>query len=198
MSRSTVRFLGFVVGAVVATTGTAAADSLPRLGVMLDAGVPDGGTASLVYRPLSRVRLSAGVSHNIVGPGVRGGITLSPLNTWIRPTIAGTYGRYFERDANPAIRMVTGDDDFSSPQLEKFGYDYADAHVGLELGRKRVTFYLNAGITRVTGNVRNLDEAIAGDEMDGTDGDTTVTFTEDPSVTMTTLSARFGFVFYIK
>ena len=75
------------------------------------------------------------------------------------------------------------------------GYDYADAHLGLELGRRRVTFYLHGGLTRVTGHVRNLDQTTGG--ADGS-GDVSVSFTRDPSVTLTTLSARLGLVVYIR
>ena len=160
----------------------AAADPLPRLGVMADVGVPDGGTAALVVRPLAQVRLSAGLSHNLIGPGVRGAITLVPLPTWFTPTLSVSYGHYFERDATSAARSVSGDPMLSSPALERVGYDYADAHLGLELGRRRVTFYLHGGLTRVTGHVRNLDQTTGG--ADGS-GDVSVSFTRDPSVTLT-------------
>jgi len=180
---------------VLAATGVATADSLPKVGVMADVGLPDGGTAALVFRPVSLVRLSGGVSHNGIGPGVRAGVTLIPLSSWITPTLSATYGHYFERDANPVARMLSGDGELSSPALEHVGYDYGDAHLGLELGRKRVTFYLHAGVTRVQTHARDLDAAAAA----GADGssDVTVTFTQDPSVTLTTLSARLGFVVYL-
>lgn len=179
-----------VVAAALAGTGLAAAD--PAIGVMADVGVPDGGTASLVYRPIAPVRLSAGVSHNLVGPGVRGGITLIPLSSWITPTLSASYGRFVERDANPTARRVSGDPMLSSPALERVGYDYADAHLGLELGRQRVTFFLHAGVTRISGQVRNLGQ-LGGDEP----SDVTVTFTQDPAVTVTTVSARLGLILYL-
>jgi hypothetical protein len=188
MPRNAVTLLA--LAGMIAAAGTAAAEPRPRLGVMVDAGVPDGGNASLVYRPVSRVRLAAGVSHNLVGPGVRGSVTLAPLTTWITPTLSATYGRFFERDASKVARIVTGDDILESPAHERFGYDYADAHLGLELGRERVTFFLHGGVTRVRGQVHDLDE-------NNNDGEATVTFSEDPRVTMTTVSARLGFIFYI-
>jgi hypothetical protein len=187
--------LGLVVAVWAGTAGVARADDLPSIGLMVDAGLPDGGTAALVYRPLSFLRLNGGVSHNLVGPGVRGGVTLVALPWWFSPTVSATYGHYFERDANEAARTVSGDDMLDSPALERFGYDYADAHLGFELGRKRATFYLHAGVTRVTGHVRNLDQVGADAEPD--DGNASVSFTQDPNVTMTTLSARFGLIVYI-
>lgn len=171
----------------------AAADNLPKLGVMADVGVPDGGTAALVVRPVSLVRVSAGASYNTVSPGVRGTVTLIPLSTWITPTVSASYGRYFERDATGTARTVSGDAMLSSPALERVGYDYADAHVGLELGQRHATFFIHAGFTRVAGHVRNLDEATASDEPSSV----SVSFTKDPSFTVTSLSARVGLIFYI-
>lgn len=182
--------------AAVTAPSARAETAPPRLGLMLDAGVPDGGNVSLVYRPISRVRLNAGVSHNLVGPGVRGGITLAPFTTWFTPTVSGTYGRFFERDANPAARMMLNDPALSSPALERFGYDYADAHLGLEFGRRRLTFFIHGGVTRVWGSVHNLDDAGETDGAQADDG-MTVTFTEDPTFTLTTLSARLGLVYYL-
>lgn len=184
-----------LVLALVAPVARAAAEPLPRIGVMADVGLPDGGTAALVVRPLALVRLSAGVSHNLIGPGLRGAVTLVPLPTWITPTLSVSYGHYFERDATSTARSVSGDPMLSSPALEKVGYDYADAHLGLELGRRRVTFYLHGGLTRMTGHVRNLDQTTGA--ADGS-GDVSVSFTRDPAVTLTTLSARLGLVVYIR
>src|SRR5580704_8838962 len=46
----------------------------PRIGVALDVGVPDGATASLVYRPLRALRVEAGLSHNLISLGGRGSV----------------------------------------------------------------------------------------------------------------------------
>lgn len=185
MMRRAVAMLG-AIGALAA--GEARAES--KVGVMIDAGVPDGGTAALVLRPVTRVRLSGGVSHNGVGPGVRAGATVAALTGWFTPTVSATYGRFFERDANPMARLVLGDPEMSEPALERFGYQYGDAHVGLEMGRERVTFYVHAGMTRVQTTLHEVDEA-------GTEEEASVTFTEDPSVTVTTVSARIGLVVYL-
>lgn len=182
-----------VLGAVLAVGGAAhASPKVPSVGVMTDVGVPDGATVSLVYRPVSPVRVSLGASHNLVGPGVRAGITLVPVRAWVSPTLSLSAGHFAERDANPVARMVTGDSTYSSPALERFGYDYADAHVGLAFGRRHATFYVDGGVSRVVGNVRNL-AAIT----EPTDDMASVSYTEDPAVTINTLSARVGLVIYI-
>jgi ABC-type transport system substrate-binding protein len=158
----------------------------PGVGVMADVGVPDGATASLALRPIKAITVHGGVSHNYVSRGFRGGVALAPINTWIRPTLSADYGRYAEGDANPLARMISGDATYHSATLERVGYSYTNAHIGFEMGRT-FTFYLRAGVTRVDGAIRNLGE----------DSDS-ITFTQDPRATVTTLSARLGFTYYIK
>ena len=125
-----------------------------RVGVMADVGLPDGAMASLVYRPISALRVHAGIGHNYVSKGVRGGLTFVPFRTWLTPTLSVDYGRYFEGDANPLARMLSGDASYSSPYLEHVGYDYANGHIGIQFGRERATFYIAGGVTRVTSDVR--------------------------------------------
>ena len=159
------------------------------LGVTVDAGVPDGAAASIVYRPISRVRLHAGATHNMVTTGARAGVTLSPLRTWFSPTLNLDVGSYPEGDANPLARMISGDSSFQSAMLERVGYRYANAHLGLEFGRERATFYIHGGASYIATQVHGLD-AMADD------GSTSVTFTEDPKVRLLTVSARIGLIIY--
>jgi hypothetical protein len=125
---------------------------------------------------------------------MRGGVTLSPLGTWIRPTLSADVGRQFEGDANPLVRMVTGDEAFSSPLLDRIGYDYAAARLGVELGRDRFTFFIHAGFTHIRGDVHGLALPDASDEMSNTQ----INFTTTPTLELTTLSARLGFILYLK
>ena len=145
-----------------------------------------------MFRPVALIRLHAGASHNAVSYGARGGITLVPLRTWLSPTLSLDYGMFSEGNANPVVQMVTGDGSFSSSVLERFGYRYANAHVGLEFGRERATFYLHAGLSYVTGTLHGLSEATRDDGMSST----TITFSEDPTFTTTTLSARVGVILF--
>jgi hypothetical protein len=179
---------------VALVSGPAAADSW-RLGVSADVGVPDGGTAAVSVAPISLLRVHAGVSHNSVSPGIRVGATLVPLQTFVTPTLSVDWGRFKEGDANPMARRISGDDSIDSPALERFGYDYANAHVGLEIGRSW-TFYLHAGASRVTSVAHGL-EAELESMADTGDPSTKITFTEDPKVTAWVPSARIGFIVHL-
>ena len=148
---------------ILALGGVASADT--KLGVMADAGVPDGATASIVYRPMSAVRLHGGVGHNIISTGFRVGATVAPIKAWISPTLSLDYGRYPKGELDAFDRQMT------------VGYDFANAHVGVVLGRKRASFYLQAGMSRVGGTVH--DE------------------TTDANLVVWTPSARLGFVLYV-
>lgn len=173
-------------------TASVSPEAHPRFALMTDVGVPDAGVASLVYRPLRAVQLHAGVGYNAISPGVRAGITIAPLPWWFTPTLSFDYGRYFEGDANPLARRVSGDDEFHSDMLERVGYDYANGHLGLQFGQRRVSFYLRAGVSRITGNIRNLESVTGG--MD--EASTSVAFTEDPHVELWSVSAKLGLVVY--
>ncbi|MEO8844594.1 MAG: hypothetical protein ABI591_20975 [Kofleriaceae bacterium] len=163
-------------------------------GVMVDLGVPDGAVASLVLRPTRALRLEAGVADNLVSPGVRGTVTWIPFATWATPVLSVGYGHYFERNANAIAQQLAGDNSFTSPLLEKVGYEFANARVGLEFGRKYVTFFLHAGVSRVTGQVHNLDQVA----MSQTAKDSMVSITStDPKVTLWGVSANLGFIVYV-
>jgi len=171
----------------------AASSGSPRFGAMADVGLPDGATVSIVYRPIRAIRLHGGLSHNLISLGQRAGITWVPLSWWVSPTLSVEYGHYADGNANPLVRMVSGDTTFSSAVLDRVGYDYANAHLGLEFGRKWFTFYLHAGVSRVTGTVHNLSAAT----MSESSGTTSISFSKDPSVQLVSVSARLGFIVYL-
>lgn len=175
---------------VVVFAAASAAHAEPWLGLTVDAGVPDGVATAIVVRPTSRLRLHGGITHNAISRGARAGVTLAPLRTWISPTLSLDVGAYPEGDANPLVRRATGDATFHATMLERVGYQYANAHVGIELGRERATFYIHAGVSYLSTNVRGLDGA-------SDDATTMVTFTQDPVIEAWTISARLGFILYI-
>jgi hypothetical protein len=183
---------GLLAASVLVAASTASADTM--FGVSTDVGVPDGAMASLVVRPLSYMKLHAGAGYNMISPGYRAGITLG-LPTWFSPTLSFSYGRYKEGDANPLARMVSGDDTVSDSRLEKVGYNFADGYVGLQFGRERVQFMIEAGYSRIHGQVHNLNDM---DSSSDPDSKTEFTFTQDPNVTVWSLSARLGLTVYVK
>jgi len=175
------------------TSLAAAPSDLPRIGAGLDLGLPDGATASIVARPLRAIRAHAGLSHNGISLGERAGLTWVPLSWWASPTLSVEYGHYADGNANPLVRAVIGDRTFSSAVLDRVGYNYANAHLGLELGRRWFTFYLHAGVSRVTASVHNL----SAETMSASSGTTSVSFARDPSVRLWSVSARVGFIVYL-
>jgi hypothetical protein len=177
----------------VASVAAPAAQRSPRIGVSADLGLPDGATLSVVYRPIRALRLHAGLSHNLISLGEQVGVTLVPLAWWASPTLSLDYGHFAEGNANPAVRRFSGSDDSSSPALDRVGYDYANARVGLELGRRWFTFYLHAGVSRISGTIHNLDAATMSSSM----GTTSVSFPTDPTVRVWSVSASLGFVAYL-
>ncbi len=177
-----------LVAAAVLAPSAAHADR--TLGVTVDAGVPDGAAASIVYRPISQFRFHAGATHNMITTGVRAGVSIVPLRSWFSPTLNVDAGSYAEGDANPLVQMVSGNSELHNDQLERVGYRYANAHLGLEFGRQRATFYLHAGGSYIAGKIRNLNAASDGSSS------TTVSFTTDPDVRLLTVSAKLGLIIY--
>ncbi|HEY0476548.1 MAG TPA: hypothetical protein VGD37_03440 [Kofleriaceae bacterium] len=174
-------------------TAGAVSSGSRRFGAMADLGLPDGATVSIVYRPIRAIRLHAGLSHNLISLGQRAGITWVPLSWWASPTLSVEYGHYADGNANPLVRAVSGDTTFSSAVLDRVGYNYANAHLGFELGRKWFTFYVHAGASRITGTVHNLTAATMSESA----GTTSVMFSKDPTVQLWSVSARLGFIVYL-
>ena len=158
-----------------------------RYGLAFDVGLPDGATAALVISPVRSLAVSAGLSYNGISYGGRAGVTWTPLAGTISPTLSADVGHFAEGDANPLVQLVTGKPMFSSPVLDRVGYDYADAHIGIAITRRSFALFVRAGVSRVTGAIHDLD-ALAGGKM--------VMFGSDPTVTLTTVSARLGVIYY--
>jgi hypothetical protein len=182
---------------LVATAAPTAPDSSTsgKLGVIAGLGLPDGGTLGLAWRPVRPLRLEASFAHNYISPGYRGGITYIVLRSWATPTLGIGYGHFYDRDANSAVRTITGDATFDSAMLDRVGYDYADARIGLELGRKHFTFYLHAGVTRLTGQIHDVAQA---SNMAAQQSGSMVTVTStDPNVRLWAPTVDLGFVVYL-
>lgn len=206
-NRSLLGFLG-ALALVPATASAAQVDAaykpasstvvpkrLPRLGVMADAGAPDGANGSLVYRPFSWLRSYAGGGTNLISKGFRGGLTLVPFGSG--PSASIEAGHYFDGDANGLARRFAGPT-FGSPALERVGYDYANFHVGLDFGSRRATFFIHGGMSYVRATVHNMDQVVASavGSSDG-NGTTEISFTKDPIVRAWLPSVKLGLIVYI-
>jgi hypothetical protein len=123
-------------------------DPEPRntiFGIGIDGGAPGGAGFTLLVRPLWWLRLNGGVAYNVAGLGYRGGITLSPGDWAVTPTLNIDAGRYLSGDYN---KVVTTTDPNVRSLLSKTTYTFATAQVGLEFGsQRRFAFYVRGGLT---------------------------------------------------
>ncbi len=166
-----------------------------RVGLMMDAGLPDGFNAALVYRPWQFLRAEAGGGYNLISPGVRAGATLIPFG-W-GPSFTAEAGRYFEGNANGLARKIAGSDFKDSALLERVGYDYANLHLGFEFGSRRMTFYLHGGMSYLRGKVHNADSVVQSQTAGLLGAGSEVSVKQDPAVKVAAPSAKFGIIVYL-
>jgi hypothetical protein len=138
--------------------------ALPRLrrfGVALNAGIsgilPDVGL-HFVYRPFRFLRAGVGLGHNLIKPGVQASVSL--INPYFLPlSLTGEIGQFFEGDVNSAINRFAGQKT-DLAILHKVGYRYANALLGLELGSRRMTFYIRGGATTMNMTLKGFDQVL--------------------------------------
>jgi hypothetical protein len=134
--------------AQVTPAGQALTPPRTHLGVLVDVGFPDGAGLSVAYRPYHWLRFQAGAMNNIVGTGIRAGVSLIPFYFWISPALTLEGGHFFPGDVTWLARRVLHRPDLSSPLLQHIGYNFGSAQIGIELGSpRRIAFSLRAGIS---------------------------------------------------
>jgi hypothetical protein len=166
---------------------------LTRIGLNADVGLPDGANASLVYRPKAWVRAQLGMGYNMVSPGVRAGLTLIPFGWGPSATLEG--GHYFDGNANGMARKIAGSSFKDSALLERVGYDFANAHLGWEMGSRRVTFYFHGGMSYVHATLHNADAALQENGLIPMGNKVSVK--QDPTVKVVAPSAKLGLIVYL-
>src|SRR5579872_3746419 len=167
----------------------AKSDALPLIGMMVDAGLPDGMNGSLIVRPTSWLRTEIGGGYNMISSGVRGGLALIPFGSG--PSLTLEAGHYFDGNANGLAKKFAGPGFKDNALLERIGYDYANAHLGIEFGSQRVTFYIHGGMSYIRASVHNVDAVIQQQASnDGLGSDTTVSVKQDPVIKAWTPSAK--------
>jgi hypothetical protein len=165
------------------------------LGLMADAGVPDGANAALALRVAPWLRLHLGGGHNTVSAGVRGGVTWLPLGAG--PSLSVDVGHYRDGDANGVVRGFVGNNRWLTPLFERIGYTYVNTQLGLELGRGSLQFYVHGGVSYLRAVLHNADAALEGRGSTTTaSGTTTVRITQDPIVHAWIPSVKLGMVVY--
>lgn len=161
------------------------------LGVMLDAGAPDGVGVSAVVRPVHWLRINGGLTTNTLSLGVRGGISLLPLSTFISPSINLDVGHYFNTNYNKLIDRLGGIPLQTTVPIEDVGFNYGGASLGLEIGKPdRFSFYLHVGLTHGSMVIEDAEKLLQD-------------VTNDPDITakplnlrFTTPSVKLGFLLY--
>ena len=177
---------------VAATAAPASPKRLPIFGLMADVGVPDGLNVSLAIRPRKWVRFCAGGGTNSISHGWRMGVTLLPFGQG--PSASVEYGGYQDGDANALAKKLMGSGFNGSPVLERVGYQYLNARLGLDFGSRRFVFFIHGGVSVLWGQIHNLDAALAGA---GDTGTTEVLVRQDPNAKAVGPSVKLGFIGYV-
>jgi hypothetical protein len=168
---------------------------LPRFGLAVDAGAPEGVNVSLTWRPLAAVRLWGGPSWNYVAFGAHAGATLIPLSWIVSPILCVEAGRYFASDLTWLATRAGGVPDELAPLLEKVSYDYASLQLGLELGSQRgLAFSIRAGLSWFSLVARGTARTTASGGTTGA-SDAQVELT-DPRFTATMPSVKMGLQYW--
>jgi hypothetical protein len=169
----------------------------PRLklfGLQLSTGLPDGATGSVVVRPTSWLRAHLGGGYNMIGPSVQGGLALIPFG-W-GPSLTVEAGHYFDGNANGLARKMVGPTFEDNALLERVGYDYANGHLGLELGEQTFTFFIHGGMSYISTQVNNVDVALK--DATGSDMSTTeLSISRPPKIKAFVPSMKLGFILYV-
>lgn len=177
---------------VEATAPRSDGPGVPRFGLLLDAGVPDGVAVAAVFRPVEAVRFTFGPSYNGLGLGLQAGVGLVPFRWIVNPSLDLEAGRYFEADLT-WLADRRGVPDELRPLLRHVSYGYVSGHLGLELGSDRgLTFFLRAGLTYVATTARGTARSTA---TSGPSAGTTVEI-KDPKLTGTMPSVKLGLLLY--
>ena len=113
----------------------------PFIGLMLDLGVPDVLTLAAVIRPLDWLRVTGGLSHNLLSIGLRAGVGVVPFDYWVSPSLMLEIGHFF--NGNP--QSIVNQDGVPT----EISYFFANIQGGLNFNIGRVVIFLRGGVSRV-------------------------------------------------
>lgn len=159
------------------------------LGVMADAGVPDGAMGALQVRPLDWLRLHLGAGTNTVSLGYRLGATVIPFG-W-GPSLSLEAGHFRDGNANGLVRSVVGYNDEVKSLFDRVGYTFYNAQLGFELGRGNFQFFIHGGFSFLRATLPGAAEALMKSSANN-DPSTTITLRQDPIVRVWTPSVKLG------
>jgi hypothetical protein len=135
--------------AAPAAAATPSVRPLPRLGLVLDAGLPGGAGLLAQARLAERLRLQAGPFWTGVGFGVKGGAVVAPFRGAVAPVLELEAAYGFRAD----LSFLAGRGDVPeelAPVLGRARYAYAAAYLGLDVGSpRRLSLFVRAGLARL-------------------------------------------------
>ncbi len=119
-----------------------------RFGAMVDAGAPEGLGASALMRPWRWLRVHAGAAKNSLGFGVRGGLSFTPLELLISPTLDFEGSHYFNADYDKLLTQLRGQPTTTATGIHDVGYNSVSTRLGLEFSPSRyVTLFGGVGLS---------------------------------------------------
>jgi hypothetical protein len=162
---------------------------LPWLGASVFVGAPDGAGVAVVVRPWRWLRVEAGALHNLVSPGVYGGVSGLLLPGWLTPSLTLEGGYYFPGNANGVVQLVRPS--FQSHFLDSVQYNFINAHLGLELGSpRRFTFFVHGGFTHVNASDNSFTAGLAQNTNMNWSGTAA-------TASLNAVSGKLGFILYV-
>ena len=136
----------------VALAADAPRERLAFVGMQADCGVPDGGAIGPVVRPTQWLRVGAAYTHNGFAGGLRGALTLDPIDFPLAPPLTIEGGQTFEGAVRG--RWLGLRDDV------RVRYRYASAQLGLELGvRNSTRVFLRGGVSLIDFDIRDFNSS---------------------------------------
>jgi hypothetical protein len=163
---------------------------IPKLGLRVGLGLPDGLTADLVYRPIPSLRLQAGPSWNYLAFGLQVGVAITPFRWAVSPVLEFSYGHYFGADLSKVFKNVTAE---VQPLVKDVAYDYLNGQIGIEFGSPSgLTFSIGLGLSYLWTDVNGTATLLRNQ---GTPDATTVVIS-NPSLRAVTPSLRLGVLYY--
>jgi hypothetical protein len=163
---------------------------LPKLGLRLGVGLPDGASADLVFRPVPSLRLQAGPSWNYLAFGVQAGVAITPFRWAVSPVLEATWGHFFAADLNKVFKDIPVE---LQSLASSVGYDYLNGQVGIEFGSPSgFTFSIGLGLSYVWSDITGTATTV---QNPGTPDEATVTVV-NPAIRAVTPSLRLGMLFY--
>jgi hypothetical protein len=185
----------------VAAAAPAAPSGLPQfLGVSTDLGVPDGLNFGLVVRAASWLRLNAAAGTNSASVGGRGGATFIPFTFGrFSPTATLELGHYRMAAVNSIVGAVLGVPTWLQDYLQRFGYTYYNANLGIEFGTRRFIAFIHGGLTVVHGTASNTDpiylDSIASADPAAHSNSARAALKQDASIRAVSPAAKAGIIF---